>query len=689
MYSQEEYNALLTELRNERTERKRLSREIRERDNVIASFETQENLYRTLKNQKDIRDNYLDILLGNTPCATIMMDVNRNFIFGSKNSLNAMGLDLSILNKSDFLKNFSQIVHTDIIIEKMSTSFQSVLEKQEILEYHESIEFKNGMKGHFKVAFIPVRDKKNAMVGVLLQFCDVTNMQKIIEEVQKASNAKSIFLARMSHEVRTPMNAIMGLVELSARENLSEQMLKYMLSIKKASDNLLSIINDILDFSKIESGKLEIMPAEYDVSSLIHDIINITQIKTIESEIHFIVDIDSNIPNKLIGDEVRIRQILLNILDNAFKYTSEGFVSITMSKKTQNNNTLLLGIEVTDTGDGIKQEDIGKIFETGLGLTITKNLCEAMGGGISVESVYEKGSTFTIIIPQLIVEQCEKIASVQNSDKKKILLYEKNDIYANSIIKTLGDLSVECMRVANYNIFCTELKKSYSFVFVSADIFAQAKKTAWALGVEPNFVIIKKFNDNAYEKYAKTLILPTHAISIANILNETNDGANLEENFDESRTFVTTDVRVLIVDDISINLMVAEGLMSAYMMHIDTCTNGKAAIEKIKNTKYDIVFMDHMMPELDGIETTRIIRKISGEYFANLPIIALTANAVSGMRNMFLQSGMNDLLTKPIELPKLNEILDKWIPSNKKSKYAIFKPLLDSPQDLDSSIMDL
>ena len=687
MYSQEEYNALLTELGKERNERKKLAREIKERDNIIASFETQENLYKTLKSQKDIKDNYLEILLESTPCSVVMMDTNRNFLFGSRVSLKTMGLDLSILNKSDFFKNFSQIVSKEII-EKMNASFQSVLEKQEALEYHESMEFRNGNRGHFKVAFIPVKDKKNAMIGVLLQLCDVTSMQKIIVDLQKTSNAKSFFLARMSHEVRTPMNTIMGLVELSTRENISEQMLSYMLSIKKACDDLLSIISDILDFSKIESGHLEMMPAKYDVDSLIHDIINIIQIKTVESEVHFVVDIDSNIPSKLIGDELRIRQILLNILDNAFKYTSKGCVSITMHKKIQEDNTLLLIIEISDTGVGIKQEDKSKIFETGLGLTITKSLCEAMRGSISVDSVYGKGSTFTIKIPQLMVEQCEKIASVENPDKKKILLYETNDIYANSILKILGDLSVECTRVENYNVFCSELKKSYSFVFVSAEIFAQAKKTSWALGVDPNFVIIKKFNDIAYEKYAKTIILPIHVISIANILNEANDDKNLEENVDESRTFVTTDVKVLIVDDISTNLMVAEGLMAAYMMCIDTCTNGKAAIEKIKNTKYDIVFMDHMMPGLDGIETTRIIRKISGEYFANLPIIALTANA-AGMRNMFLQNGMNDLLTKPIELPKLNEILDKWLPNSKKSKYAIFKPLLDSPQDSDPFKMSL
>ncbi|MDR2594046.1 MAG: response regulator [Fibromonadaceae bacterium] len=683
MYSQEEYNALLNELGKERNERKKLAREIRERDNIIVSFEAQENLYKALKTQKDIKDNYLDMLLGNTPCAAIMMDVNRTFIFGSRNGLNAMGLNASALNKSDFFKHFSQVVSKEII-EKMSTSFQSALEKQEILEYHEDIEFKNGNKSYFKVAFIPVKDKKNAVIGVLLQLCDVTSMQKMVEDFKKASDAKSNFLARISHEVRTPMNAIMGLVELSARENFTEQMPRYMLSIKKACDNLLSIVNDILDFSKIESGRLEIVSVKYDVASLIHDIINIIQIKTVESKVHFVVDIDSNIPSKLIGDEARIRQILLNTLSNAFKHTSEGIISLTMRGEMQNGNTLL-NIEVTDTGVGIKQEDMDKIFEKGLGLAITKSLCGAMGGSISVKSTYGKGSTFTIKIPQIIAEQCEKIASVQEPAKKKILLYETNNIYANSILKILGNLNVECTRVENYNIFCTELKKSYPFVFVSADIFAQAKKTAWALGVDPNFVIIKKFNDIAYEKYAKTIILPIHAISIANILNEANEGKNLEESIDESRTFVTTGVRVLIVDDISVNLMVAEGLMAAYMMQIDTCTNGKAAIERIKNTNYDIVFMDHMMPELDGIETTKIIRKIPGEYFANLPIIALTANAVSDMRNLFLESGMNDMLTKPIELPKLNEILDKWIPSSKKSKYAIFRPLSDLPQDLDSA----
>jgi len=683
MYSQEEYNALLNELRKERTDRKRLAREVREKDNIIGSFETQENLYKTLKAQKDIRDNFLEILLGNTPCFAIMLDVNRNFIFGSRNSLNAMGLDLSILNRSDFFKNFSQITNKEII-EKMSANFQNVLEKQEPMEYNENIEFKNRNKGHFKVSLIPVKDKKNVLIGILLHLCDVTNMQKIIENSQKANEAKSVFLARMSHEIRTPMNAIVGLVELSTRENLSEQMLKYMLSIKKACDNLLSIINDILDFSKIESGKLEVVPIKYDVASLIHDIINIMQIKTIENQVHFIVDIDSNIPSKLIGDEVRIRQILLNTLNNAFKYTSEGSVSITMRKKMQKDNTLFLNIEVTDTGVGIKQEYIGKIFETGLGLAITKSLCEAMGGSISVNSVYGKGTTFAITLPQLMVEQCEKIASVQNPESKKVLLYETNDIYANSILKTLDNLSVECTHVKNYDVFCSELKKSsYPFVFVSIDIFAQAKKTAWALGIDSNFVILKKFGDMEFEKYAKTIILPIHVISIANALNEVNDDIDIEENFDESRTFVTSDVKVLIVDDISVNLIVAEGLMAAYMMQIDTCTNGKAAIEKIKNTKYDIVFMDHMMPELDGIETTKIIRRMPGEYFATLPIIALTANAISGMRNLFLQSGMNDLLTKPIELPKLNDILDRWLPSNKKSKYAIFKPLSDLPQESD------
>jgi len=682
MYSQEEYNALLTELGKERSERKRLARDIRERDNIIASFETQENFYKTLKAQKDSQDNYLDIMLANARDIVIMLDVNRNYIFGTKNILKEIGLDSTILNKSDFFRNFALIVNKETI-DRMIAKFQNVLEKQEILEYNESIVFKNGDKRHFNVAFVPVKDKRNIITGVMLQLYDVTNMQKIIEDSQRANKAKSTFLARMSHEIRTPMNAIMGLIELTARENLSEQMLKYMLSIKKTCDNLLSIINDILDLSKIESGKMEIVQEKYDVAALILDIINIIQVKIIESPVKFTVDIDCNIPNKLIGDEVRIRQILLNVLSNAFNYTREGTVSMAIRGEMQKNNTMLLNIEISDTGVGIKKEDIDKIFEIGLGLAITKNLCDSMGGSISVNSVYGKGSTFTITLSQRMAEQYEKIASVQNPQSKKVLLYETEDISVNSILKILSDLGVKYTVVRDYNVFYSELKKSYPYVFVSVDIFAQAKKTAWALGINPNIVMLKRFGDAEFERYTKTIILPAHAISIASILNETNDDADFEENFDESRTFVTSDVRVLIVDDISTNLVVAEGLMAAYMMQIDTCTNGKAAIEKIKNTKYDIVFMDHMMPELDGIETTKIIRKIPGEYYETLPIIALTANAISGNRNMFLQNGMNDLLTKPIELPKLNDILDKWLPSHKKSKYAIFKPL-DLPEDLDS-----
>jgi len=681
MYSQEEYNALLSELGKERSERKRLVREIRERDNIITSFETQENFYKTLRAQKDNKEYYLDTMLGNALGIIIMLDLNGNFIFGTRNGLKEIGLDSDVLNKSDFFRNFSLVVDKETV-DRMSATFQDVLEKHEIMEYNESIEFKNGNKRHFKVAFVPVKDKKNALTGVMLQLCDVSDMQEIIEETQKANQAKTVFLARMSHEIRTPMNAIMGLVELSARENLSEQMLNYMLSIKKAGDNLVSIINDLLDISKVETGKLEIVQAEYDVASLILDIINITQVKIIESPVQFVVDIDCNIPNKLIGDEVRIRQVLLNTLNNAFSYTNEGFISLVIRAEKQKDNSVFLKIKVSDTGMGIKQEDIDKIFEIGLGLVITKNLCEAMQGNISVNSVYGKGSSFTITIPQLMAEKYEKIASVQNPEEKKVLLYETNNIYIDSILKTLSNLGVECKLVGDYNAFCTELKKSYPYVFVSVDIFAQAKKTAWAMGVNSNIVIFKRFGDAEFEKYSKTIILPAHSISIANILNGTYDEADSEDGFDESRTFVTSDVRILIVDDISTNLVVAEGLMAAYMMQIDTCTNGRTAIEKIKSTKYDLVFMDHMMPELDGIETTKIIRKIPGEYFETLPIIALTANAISGTRNMFLKSGMNDLLTKPIELPKLNEILDRWIPSHKKSKYAIFKPL-DFPDESD------
>ncbi|MDR2594481.1 MAG: response regulator [Fibromonadaceae bacterium] len=378
---------------------------------------------------------------------------------------------------------------------------------------------------------------------------------------EAASKAKSDFLAKMSHEIRTPMNAIIGMAEMALREYISDAAREHLITIKKAGSNLLSIINDILDFSKIESGKLEIIQRNYLFSSLINDVVSIIKMRIVDSNLSFVVNIDPNVPNSLFGDEIRIRQVLLNILSNAVKYTKKGFISFSVNGEIT-GDTVILTIEVTDSGIGIKKEDLEKLFDdfvrfdfavnkdvegTGLGLAITKNLIKMMNGNISVQSEYGKGSTFTVKLPQ-------KIRSRESFD-----------------------------------------------------------------AIKSDSVAIK---------------------------------------------FNAPKARILIVDDIDTNLKVAKGLMLPYKMQIDLCSSGIEAIERIKANDYDLVFMDHMMPEMDGIEATKLIRKTH----ANLPIIALTANAVSGTKEMFLSNGFSDFLSKPIDIIKLNSILEKWLPEEKQEK---------------------
>jgi len=392
------------------------------------------------------------------------------------------------------------------------------------------------------------------------------------------SKLKSSFLANMSHEIRTPMNAITGMAELLLRGNLSEEARGYALDIKHAGNNLVSIINDILDISKIEAGKLEIIPVKYLLSSIISDTANIIFMRIGEKPLRFYTNIDGNIPNSLIGDEMRIRQVLLNLLSNAVKYSDKGHIGLTIMLDKREGKQIMLKIAVNDTGKGIKPEDQAKLFDefmqvdtkknrgiegTGLGLAITKRLCVAMGGDITLESEYGKGSTFTAFIPQTV---------------------ESEEPFAAAVLNDKADS--------------------------------------------------KHYYDNAGTGVIR---------------------------------YVFPGARILVVDDIATNLKVAEGLLAPYGATVDTCISGIRAVELVQQREYDIIFMDHMMPEMDGIEATAAIRAWEKEQRTKaVPIIALTANAVVGMREMFIEKGLNDFIAKPIDVSKLDEALNKWMPKEKR-----------------------
>ncbi len=510
----------------------------------------------------------------------------------------------------------------------------------------------------------------------IIQKAEVDEELRLAHEVAiMSSQAKSNFLANMSHEIRTPMNAISGMSEIILRKTNESEIIEYANGIKAASVSLLTIINDILDISKIESGKLDIVETEYSLTSLVHDIINVARMRLEDKPLLFYTYIDSTLPAKLFGDEIRLKQILINLINNAIKFTPSGHVGLRITGK-YNEKEAFLNFEVFDTGMGIKEEDMNKLFEefervnttknrniegTGLGLAISKKLCEMMHGSINAQSVYGEGSRFTIRIPQ---KTREYVPFAKVEEKKSVLLYESRQPYISSISEAIENLGSDCTLCTNHSELYERLNDSeYDYIFVPTLHLAKIQQLKEKQGLNSRIVLLAEGNytkindDDIY-----TITLPVNCLQIANTLNNTID---LMEFGVKSFNFIAPTAKILLVDDNPVNLKVASELMRPYEFQISTAMNGVEAVAKIKSNVYDLVFMDHMMPEMDGIDATIAIRSIKEEYYQNLPIIALTANAIVGTKSLFIQEGMNDFLAKPIEVKRLNEALLQWLPKEK------------------------
>ena len=429
---------------------------------------------------------------------------------------------------------------------------------------------------HYEGHINRLKDVDGDVRGYTILLTDITatveqikSINLMREKAEAANQAKTQFLANMSHEIRTPMNAVVGLSELIIEESRGRKMYDYACDIKSAALNLLSIINDILDLSKVEAGKMELVNNDYHVQILVHDTISMVKVAASQKGLQMKVDLDENMPYMLHGDEGRIRQVLINLINNAIKFTRHGSVSLGVSGDFFDDDTYEMRFEVKDTGIGIKEEDLEHIYEafqqldmninrkeegTGLGLAITKNLVQLMNGDIQVESVYGEGTTFRVVIKQKVV--------TRDTIKDKPITREK-------------------------------LKQT------------------------------------------------------------------------DMRMFECDSYNVLVVDDNIINRKIVVKMLKEYKFNVHEADSGMKAIEHAKENKYDMILMDHMMPEMDGVEATGIIRS-QCPLNEDAIIIALTANAIEGAKEMYLANGFQDFLAKPFERVQLHDMLSKWIEEKRK-----------------------
>ena len=505
----------------------------------------------------------------------------------------------------------------------------------------------------------------------------LTNM-----ELRKTSNMKSDFLANMSHEIRTPMNAVIGMAEMALREDVSPAAREYIGQIKSSGQTLLTIINDILDFSKIESGKMDISDVEYEPMSMINDVSNIIMTRIGSKDLDLTVDVNPNLPSGLYGDNIRIKQVLVNLANNAVKFTDAGNVNLKIDFLQISEDEIELYVAVADTGRGIRESDMNRLFQsfqqldskrnrnvegTGLGLAISRQLVALMRGKIHVDSEYGKGSTFSFVIPQKVTDSSYAVEKVAKNLVAAGLI--QSEYTARELAMDMEKLGVTYERLESEEDLGRVKDHNAGYLFVEQPLFTEAVQYFLKLNPDVCGVLLANYREVRSYDLANLRVVkkPLYILGLSNIFNGKEEIGSVSFMEAEDFDFTAPKAEILVVDDNAINLTVVKGLLNPLKMKIDTALSGKDAVLMTTDKRYDIIFMDHMMPEMDGVETTRVIRRLLGNN-GQVPIIALTANAVEGTAEMFINEGMNDFVTKPIEMRVIISKLHKWLPPEKIEK---------------------
>lgn len=581
----EEIRQLKLELKKAHREVKRLHRE----NNILSTMNEQANRFREFSEAKKGRQEYYTrMFVENSPNISIMLDNQLKTLLATERyyqvgqyTTEEINDGLPIATVFHGVMEYSECKHLESVC-------QTALTEQREIHCIEKLHV-GKQEFVYDVYIHPVKGMAEGENCLMLIMVNITDIISAKEKAETADKAKSSFLANMSHEIRTPMNAIHGMAEFIIRDTTDIFARENAILIKNASTSLLTIINDILDFSKIEAGKMELINSSFQLASLLVDVAAIIRIKLKDSKVSFVLQIDPEMPRGLIGDEIRIKQIMVNLLNNAVKFTQEGTITLRMGcRRLGDDNTVKIYGSVEDTGIGIKPQDMDKLFSsfeqvdtrrnrsiegTGLGLAISRRLCESMGGTLGVKSTYGQGSVFS----WTMVNQVDDWTPIGTIGK--------------------GDIQ------------------------------------------------------------------------------------NQEQLF--QYTFIAEKAKVLVVDDNKVNLKVAEGMLSPYRIQVVTAESGYEALELLKQQHFDIVFMDHMMPIMDGVETLQKLRLLPNH--EKDVVVALTANAVAGVQDEYLQLGFQGYLSKPLGDKELDECLRKFLPSN--TIYKLDKPFTSRMDEVDQDIL--